>query len=576
MNMTRPMTPLQRRAPLLACGLLACLPCARAEVNFTGIDGALEANARALIALDAAACDTSPWRVERLFRDADEELLDSLQALGYYNATFTKQLTWADDCWHAAFDVVAGEPVRYRLVEVMVDGDAAALPFSVRGQPAVGDVLDHGRYERFKSSLITRAGAYGYFDAAFTQKEIVVDRQANAADLRLRLEPGSRYRYGDIRFTEGILRDGLLRRYAGIKEGEYYDAAAISKLYDALTSSGYFKTVSVRTEPVDESALTVPVDVILTPSLRRNYSVGAGFATDTGPQGRLGYINRRRNDKGHQFEARLFVSDTDIELTGHYRWPVRDPRTDWASIAGGFQHQDTDTSESDTIKIGYYRTQSFAENWLWSRYVDYAREQFTIADQDDISRLLMPGVNFESAIGREISRTTNGRRINVDIRGASDALGSDTNFLQVRATARWIHSLNERARVITRGRVGATAKDALAELPVSVRFFTGGDRNLRGYDYQAVGPVDANGIIIGGSYVLEASLEFDYLVAGNWAVATFADIGSAFNSRPEFSRGVGVGVRWYSPVGPIRLDFAHPLDDPDNNFRIHVVLGPDL
>ncbi|MDH5346248.1 MAG: BamA/TamA family outer membrane protein, partial [Gammaproteobacteria bacterium] len=190
--------------------------------------------------------------------------------------------------------------------------------------------------------------------------------------------------------------------------------------------------------------------------------------------------------------------------------------------------------------------------------------------------LLILGANLESVIGREISRTIDGRRINLDLRGASDALVSDTSFLQFRATARWIRSLNDRTRIITRGRAGFTIKDSLSELPASVRFFTGGDRNLRGYDYQSIGPVDEDGVVIGASYVLEGSLEFDYLVRGNWAVAAFADIGSAFNDRPEFSRGVGLGLRWYSPVGPVRLDFAHPLDDPDSNFRLHVVLGPDL
>ncbi len=120
-------------------------------------------------------------------------------------------------------------------------------------------------------------------------------------------------------------------------------------------------------------------------------------------------------------------------------------------------------------------------------------------------------------------------------------------------------------------------KDNFSELPASVRFFAGGDRSVRGYDFETLGPTDASGVVIGGSHRLEGSLEIDRLFRPQWAVAAFVDSGSAFNNTDvDFSTGVGLGIRWYSPVGPVRLDFAHPLDDPDQNLRIHISLGPDL
>jgi len=122
-----------------------------------------------------------------------------------------------------------------------------------------------------------------------------------------------------------------------------------------------------------------------------------------------------------------------------------------------------------------------------------------------------------------------------------------------------------------------TMKDELSELPASVRFFAGGDRSIRGYDFETLGPVDENGVVVGGTHLLEGSVEIDRLVRDNWALAAFVDSGSAFNtSRAEFSTGVGIGIRWYSPVGPVRFDIAHPLDDPDQSFRIHISLGPEL
>jgi len=560
-------------------GLLA-VSTVPAEVRFSGIDAAQEANVSALVPLVTTDCNANRWRVERLFRDAEEEIREALQALGYYGISITSQLAWSDECWVAEFEIDPGTPVRYRNVDIRVDGDPLVIdersPLVVV-RPDPGDVVHHGNYEQFKSALLQQAATQGYFDARFGTREIVVDPDSASADLVLHLDRGPRYRFGAISFSEGILTGELLRSYTDIRPGDYYDGRQIGELYETLNGSGYFSRVSISTDPIDEVELTVPVDVMLRPGIRRNYSVGAGFATDTGPQGRLGYINRRRNTRGHQFEVRGFISDTNTETTASYRWPVHNPRTDWASFVGGVQHEDTDTSENDTFKLGYLRTRSLSQQWIWSRYIDYTYEAFTIGDQDDTSQLIILGVNFESAVGREISRTTHGRRLNFDIRGASDSLGSDTNFLQMKMTAKWLWSLDEKHRVILRGRLGMTIKEDLEELPVSVRFFAGGDKSVRGYNFEALGPTNADGEVIGGSHVAEASIEFDRMLAEKWSVAAFADTGSAFNNnKPEFSSGIGLGLRWYSPVGPVRLDVAHPLDDPDRDFRLHIVLGPDL
>ncbi len=552
-----------------------------ADVVFLGLTELQEENARAVVPLADAACDSGQWRVRRLFEDADKDLRDALRALGYYDIKIEKELTQIEGCWRAEFRVETRDPVRYRVVDLNIAGEALGIaPLLQRienDRPKVGDVLNHGTYERFKSTLLQRLSNNGFFDAEFTTSEVIVDPAAKAADLHLHVASGPRYHYGQVSFTEGILRDNLLQSYTDIEAGDPYDSNDINKLFEVLNNSGYFNSVSISTDPVDQETATVPVAVSLGAAPRRNYSVGAGFATDTGPQGRAGYINRRRNQLGHQFEARLFGSEVKSEATATYRWPRSDPRTEWYSVVGGYQHENTETSENDTYKLGVLRTKSVSDNWLETRYLDYAYEQFTIAEQDTFSRLVILGISRESVKGREISRSLKGRRINIDLRGASDSLGSDTSFLQLRINAKWLWSLNDKTRVMLRGRAGTTWKDALADLPPSVRFFAGGDRSVRGYDFEALGPVDANGSVIGGSNVVEASFEIDRLIRPNWALAAFVDTGSAFGALDaEFSTGVGLGFRWYSPVGPIRVDFAHPLDDVSRNFRLHVSLGPDL
>ena len=285
------------RLAALSATCLAGWPGAlHADVRFSGLDATQEANARALMPIVEADCATSRWRVERLFRDADENLRNALRALGYYGAAISKELRWEESCWVATFDVSVGDPVRYRTVDIRINEeplDETGLPPAFLDRaPEPGGTLNHGEYERLKGSIIQHFSNEGYFDADYRRSEVLVDPAQGNADLFMHLDSGSRYRFGAISFSEGILRESLLRRYTDIEEGDYYSATAIAELYESLNGSGYFGSVSIRTDAVEEESMTVPVRVSLTPGKRRVYTAGAGFSTDTGPQGRLGYINR--------------------------------------------------------------------------------------------------------------------------------------------------------------------------------------------------------------------------------------------------------------------------------------------
>ncbi len=561
---------------------MSCLvAAARADVTFTGLNSEQEKNVRALTAIAAAACDSAPWRVRRLFRDADGQIRKALEALGYYDVEVSKSLSWKQPCWHAEFNLTVGAPVQLQKVDIRIEGAAAEDKYFLglirAGRPKQGDVLDHGRYEHYKNTLMKAAMARGYFDAVFRRHQIVVDRDAGRANLTLVFDSGPRYEIGDIRFTHGIIRDRVLKGYNDIKPGEPYNENRVNDLLAALRGSGYFESVLLSTKPLDRVHKRVPLTIELTPSKRHVYTFGAGYASDLGPVLKLGFTNRRLNDRGHQFESRLSASRVHSELTAAYRWPRNDPRKEWYTVAAGAQHENTDTSNSDAYKLGLSRTQSLSSSWLQTRYLDYALEDFSVAGQRGSSRLLLFGIDWEFVEGRELSRVRHGRRFDFDIRGASDAVGSDTSFLQLRTSAKWVHSLGPRTRLLSHARAGYTIKQKLQSLPASVRFFTGGDRSVRGYAYNSLGPVDANGKVVGGSRLLEGGLELEQMVSADWAVAAFADSGSAFSgANPDFSTGVGLGLRWYSPIGPVRLDFAHPLDGSGRDIRLHIIFGPDL
>ncbi|MEZ9559105.1 autotransporter assembly complex family protein, partial [Vibrio splendidus] len=108
-------------------------------------------------------------------------------------------------------------------------------------------------------------------------------------------------------------------------------------------------------------------------------------------------------------------------------------------------------------------------------------------------------------------------------------------------------------------------------------FFAGGDNSIRGYGYESISPRDESGALTGAKFIATSSFEYQYRLVGNWWGAAFYDIGDAFNDKPEWKHGTGVGVRWASPVGPVSLDFAWGLDaKKGDEFQLHFSLGPEL
>ena len=163
------------------------------------------------------------------------------------------------------------------------------------------------------------------------------------------------------------------------------------------------------------------------------------------------------------------------------------------------------------------------------------------------------------------------------MRGSAESLGSDTSFLRVEGQAKWVRRVLPRSRVILRAAAGAAITDGFLELPPSVRFFAGGDDSIRGYDFESLGPTDADGHVIGGTGKLVVSTEYELDVRPKWSVAAFVDSGNAFDDFDlEPLTGAGIGFRWQSPVGPVRVDLARPLNGVDRDVRLHVTFGPDL
>jgi translocation and assembly module TamA len=140
----------------------------------------------------------------------------------------------------------------------------------------------------------------------------------------------------------------------------------------------------------------------------------------------------------------------------------------------------------------------------------------------------------------------------------------------------YLFGIGKNDRLIARAELGAMAVDDFDQLPPDLRFFAGGDRSVRGFDYQAIGEVNESGGVVGGQYLVTSSLEYEHYFEPKWGAAAFVDAGDAFTNDFNANVAVGIGARWRSPVGTVRLDFAKPVvTDFDDGWRIHLTIGPE-
>ena len=568
---------------LVIAMLLPARAGAEVLVRVTGVDGEVRANVlRALTLKRDGAEPLSERRIRALHAQAPDEIRQALEPFGFYRATIDADLARDGDTWRANYVVAPGPPLTVARVDVQITGEGStdrAFRRLVSTFPlAPGDVLHQPRYENAKETFQKTAAERGYFDMRFTAHELRVDLDAYRADVVLHVDTGARYRFGDVTFEQDrdIIAPDVLARYAQIQPGDPYSNTALIELQRALLDSDYYGEVEVTADPKQAQDQEIPVTVHLTARKPSRYTFGLGYGTDTGVRGQLGWERRYLNPAGHHIRAETRLSEIEKSLSASYIVPIRDPRTDQIAFSAAYSEGDTLTYFTTLQRLAVSRAIARGQ-WREILSLNLQNEDFAVGNESGVTTLLMPDAQWSRRWGRNRIYTRDGARLMLGLRGAADSLGSDTDFVQARTTAKWIEDIGRRGRVILRADIGATRVDEFQKLPPSIRFFAGGDRSVRGYDFNTLGPTDSSGDVVGGRHLLVTSVEYEHVVYGDWSAALFYDAGNALdNFNDPLKEGAGFGIRWKSPIGQVRVDVATALSDPDRPWRLHLNVGPDL
>ena len=570
-------------AAVLCLFFAAPLHAERVAVVVDGVEGEMAQSVRASIELTKYEDrDVSPIEIRRLFEGAPEQIRTALEPFGYYDAAATSKLERPEQGqYRATFSVKPGEPVIVRKERVVIGGDATQLE-AVRAaldhfQPKQGERLDHAAYERSKQEIATALANEGYVRAQLVQHRVAVVRAANSAEIDLEWNPGERHRFGPVHFSDVQFPDKFLQRYTPWRPGEFYSIDKLLELQQALVDADYFGAVAVTPDLAHAKDGIVPIEVILVPAKRTVYTASVYVSTDTGPGGKVGFERRWLNDRGHKLSADAQYSTRLEDYRVQYQIPKPGQPNRSYTFGVGYKDEETDSSTSRMARVAANEVTDRWKGFTRTLGLQYLNGDFEIAKEQHSTSLLYAEGTLTRKKADDLYFPLSGYSLLYGVRFGAEQLLSDTSFAQVRAEGKWLQQVGKDNRVILRAMLGGMIVKDFDALPPELRFFAGGDRSIRGFDYQQIGDLDAKGEVIGGEYQVIASAEYEHYFLQKWGAAVFVDAGDAFTKQYDTNVGAGIGLRWKSPVGLVRLDVALPVvSNFDHEWRVHLIIGPDL
>jgi translocation and assembly module TamA len=520
---------------------------------------------------------------------------EALRALGYYQA----EVDYALRNGELVLTVEPGPRMQWGEVDIQVlsngepvDGGFNTLvadnPFTAQQE------FSHRVYEDYKSRLLSFANNRGYLDTQLTRSRLRLRVQEQRADVILHAEVGERYTIAEAAFGDSRLAPALVKNIAEVPVGGWYSANIVGDIYNRLLNSGYFAGVTVNVDKVapDQAYLRIYLEDLP----QHIVATGIGFGTDTGPWIKLRWERPAINQRGHSLNAELQLSQISQEVFTQYKIPWGHPQNEFVSWDTGWRHKETeDRVETEVLTTGLSYNRVLGETWRYSLHMDLENETSQQGSgEEETTSYLIPSARISRRyFSGDATDPDSGYHYWLHLAASSDSFGSDTDFQRLYTGLNTLLTFRERHSLLGRLEYGLIIADNLPDVPLSQRFFTGGDQTVRGYAFESIAPRDADGNLTGGERLNVLSAEYRYRFRPSWEAAVFVDTGRAFleddavffdnAGRPiqdtgdDFRTGAGVGIRWKSPVGFIAFDIATPVnDDRESGIQLHLYLGTPL
>ncbi|VVE19339.1 Translocation and assembly module TamA [Pandoraea nosoerga] len=419
-------------------------------------------------------------------------------------------------------------------------------------------------WDKAKNDTLFQLGQKRYHAARMTFSRAVVDADREAASLAATYDSGPPFTLGPLVIT-GTRRypAQIIRNVNPLSEGEAFDADRLQELQRQIQATPYFSNVIISVTEDPSKAENAPVEVKVREFPEHRVQSGVGYTTDTGASvnGRYSYYN---------LFGRAWTFDTQARLEqyrqGGYAEIAMPPDTSayTNSLRGSFDRTYLNGLDQRSAQVGVKRARS-RERYDWAYTLDlYRTDERPDGGARFLNKALVPAFSWNRRDVDDLIFPRKGNIINTQIGFAAKPVLTDQSFVRLYGRIRQYFPVAERDLVLARLELGAVLTNGNSNrIPSSLLFFAGGTSSIRGYTYQSIGR-QQNGTTYPTKYLGTASLEYQRWVTRDWGGAVFWDVGTATDDyrRPTpLYHGVGVGLRWRSPVGPVNVDLGYGVHD---------------
>ena len=526
---------------------------------------------------------------------ADADLLAQLlRSEGYYDASVEPRTEKAGDALSVVLTVDPG--AQYRFASVDLPGLDAAGPDAARlrdtfgvksGDPVVAtDVIAAGL------ALTTALGEQGYAEAKFGEQDIEVNHLTHLATLSLPVNPGPVARFGSIHVSgRPAFSASHVALIARFKPGDPFQRSKLDDLRRALIATTLVANADIQVVP-DAGGRTVDLNIRLDPAPSHTIAGEFGYGTGQGARLEASWTDRNFFNPEGALTLRGVAGTAEQLLGVQLRRSNFLMRDQTLNLQFSASHQKFAAYSAKTVDLaGYIERQSnfiWQKKWTWSYGGEWLgtieRGVFSNLGFKDTRRFLIAAAPL--ALGYDGSDSlldpTRGFRLGGRLSPEVSFHGGHFSYARAQFDASAYHPVGDRVVVAARVRLGTIFGAGLFDIAPSRRFYAGGGGSVRGYGYQQLGPKDQDGDPIGGRGLAEFALEARVRLkqfGGNFGLVPFFDGGTLTSSAsPDLSHwryATGLGVRYYSSFGPIRVDFGVPLNRQkgDGPFAVTVSLG---
>lgn len=521
---------------------------------------------------------------------ADIALIEQLlRAQGYFGSTVTSRIvppTRTGGAIGVEITVTPGPLYKFTRIDIIAPTADAVLVASKALGLTPGTVAAAAPFEAAQAALRGHLAAVGHPFPEIGDPDIVIDHAETAALLTQKIDPGPLGRFGSVR-SEGAaqITTRHMQRLVRFKPGDVYNAADIEDLRRALIATSLFGSVVIK--PVNAGTNpdgSVIVDLVVTGETAplRSVSASAGYSTGEGWRVAGSWQHRNLLPPQGAVTVNALVAQRELGLGGELRrrnWLKRD-RTLVLSALLSTQNQDA--YDATTLAVG--GLVELETNIIWQKKWYYSvGVEFAASNEADLSASTGPDTprTLYYILSAPLSLSYDGsndllnpeRGFRLNLRASPQLSFESGTFGYVRAQIEgsYYQPLGSNFTLAGRLHFGSIIGASRGNVAPTRRFYAGGGGSVRGYDYQQVGPKDAEGVPTGGNSLTEASIEARVRF-GDWGVVPFIDAGQVYTGTlPNFSGmsfGAGVGVRYFTSFGPIRVDVATPLNPGPNDPKI--------